>query len=139
MIDDDEPTNFLSNLLIDEMKYCNHLQVTDTAQKALAYLQNALNPLKKENEFPLPNLILLDINMPCMNGWEFLEEYKKIADSKLANVIIIMLTTSQHPDDKLKAEAIAEVSGFENKPLTTEMMERVLNNYAKKQERYSIY
>jgi len=67
--------------------------------------------------------------MPAMNGWEFLDEYRKLSDKEKAQIIIIMLTTSLNPDDVLKAYTMPEVSGFENKPLTTEKINSIIKKY----------
>ena len=67
--------------------------------------------------------------MPKMNGWEFLEAYDKLNVRKKEHGIIIMLTTSLNPDDELKARAISEIDGFENKPLRADGLEKVLTTY----------
>jgi CheY-like chemotaxis protein len=67
--------------------------------------------------------------MPAMNGWEFLEKYKTLEKEKQGKVMVVMLTTSLFPEDKLKAEEIPEVSCFENKPLTPEKLDRILNQF----------
>jgi CheY-like chemotaxis protein len=65
--------------------------------------------------------------MPAMDGWEFLDEYRKI---NLADrIIVVMLTTSLFPEDKLRAESMPEISGFENKPLTVQKLANVLEKY----------
>jgi CheY-like chemotaxis protein len=128
LIDDDEPTNFLSRMLFEEADCTVHIQVENSGKKALNYLSSIRQSLS-ESILPAPNLILLDINMPAMDGWEFLDKYKELEKRQGAKIIIIMLTTSLNPDDKIKAESIPEVSGFENKPLTSEMIDRVIKKY----------
>ena len=128
LVDDDEPTNFLSTLLIEEANCTQHLEITESGKKALDYLCKS----KKENDgagYFHPDLIFLDINMPCMNGWEFLEKYQGIKNRLYPCPVIIMLTTSLDPDDKQKALNIVDVAGFEHKPLTREMLERIIKNY----------
>ena len=131
VIDDDEPTNFISAMIIEEAHCTKHLQVVESGSKALSYLQTALESNNDDTFFITPDLVFLDINMPRMNGWEFLAEYRKLKNDNQAKTVIIMLTTSLNPDDKLRAEGIPEVAGFENKPLTAEMIERVVANYLK--------
>jgi CheY-like chemotaxis protein len=126
VIDDDEPTNFITHMILEETGCANHISIVQTGQEALEYLA------KSESDdpapaFPSPDLIFLDINMPAMNGWEFLEHYKKL--SKSHRVIVIMLTTSLFPEDKIKAREMPEIAGFENKPLTTEKVTAVLEKY----------
>jgi CheY-like chemotaxis protein len=130
LIDDDEPTNFLNQLVIEKTGYVEQVITMSSAVEALHYLSNgsAQNP-----DFLRPDLIFLDINMPAMNGWEFLEEYKNLNEEQKARMMIVMLTTSLFPEDKEKALHISDVSGFEHKPLTRDKFERVLEKYTSKQ------
>lgn len=119
LIDDDEATNFLHQLTIEEINCCDHLVVIDSALDALEYL--------KSPDTIKPDLIFLDINMPKMNGWQFLEECEKIQISNIPSVVI--LTTSLNPYDKEKATEIKQVSSFNNKPLTEDMIIDAIENY----------
>ena len=65
LIDDDDDDNFFHSLVLNEMHATEHIEVAENAFKALDYLRET---------FPPPDLIFLDINMPKMNGWEFLEQ-----------------------------------------------------------------
>ena len=67
--------------------------------------------------------------MPAMNGWEFLDKYKKLSKERKVEIVVVMLTTSLNPDDKLKANEMPDISGFETKPLTTEKLNRILTKY----------
>jgi CheY-like chemotaxis protein len=122
LIDDDEPTNFLSSMIIEEADCAEHIQVEDSALRAIDYLAG-------NGTCHNPDLIFLDINMPAMNGWEFIEKYKKLGEEHKNKVIIIMLTTSLNPDDKIRADETPEISGFALKPLTTEMVNKVLEEH----------
>jgi len=130
LIDDDEATNFLNQELVSETGCTEHIEVAQSGSKALEYLTHADEHCgKNSSDFPCPELIFLDINMPAMNGWEFLEKYRKLENKHKGNVIVVMLTTSLFPDDKRRAETIPEISGFENKPLTPEAIERIVKKY----------
>ena len=127
VIDDDEPTNFFTQMIIEESGCTDHIKVMQSGQEALDYLAKSKQAGSDASSYPSPDLILLDINMPAMDGWEFLDEYKKL--NVETRIIVVMLTTSLFPEDKLRAEKIPEISGFENKPLTEEKLAAVLEKY----------
>ena len=121
LIDDDEPTNFFSSLLLEDADCAENIQIAESGQRALRLLNSDV--------LPTPDLIFLDINMPAMDGWEFLEKYKQLPKEHQSKIVIIMLTTSLNPDDREKASKIKEISGFETKPLTPELIDSVLLKY----------
>ena len=129
VIDDDEPTNFFTRMILEESGCTRYIKIVQSGREALDYLSNSAQPGCDENCYPCPDLILLDINMPAMNGWEFLEEYKKLDKEHRAKIITVMLTTSLFPEDMARAKEIPEISGFENKPLTTEKLEEILQKH----------
>ncbi len=126
VIDDDEPTNFFTHLILEESGCTNHVRIVQSGLEALDYLTRS-EAGKDTALYPGPDLIFLDINMPAMDGWEFLEEYKKL--NVMSSIIVVMLTTSLFPEDKIRAEKMPEISGFENKPLTGEKLAIVLEKY----------
>lgn len=79
--------------------------------------------------YPVPDLIFLDINMPAMNGWEFLETYKNL--EIINKIIVVMLTTSLFPDDKLKAEEHENISAFEIKPISIQKVDAIVEKFFK--------
>lgn len=121
LIDDDEPTNFINKMIINQSQCTESIKVCQTAMQALDFLKT-----KVDGAYPKPNLILLDINMPGINGWEFLELYAELPISQQAEVVLVMLTTSLNPDDRERAQKIPEVSGFKNKPLSKEIITEIL-------------
>jgi CheY-like chemotaxis protein len=128
VIDDDEPTNYFNQLLLERSGCAGHIQVAQSGQEALQYLTNSQR-VDGQDRFPCPDLILLDINMPAMDGWEFLENYKKMRSEHKGRIIVVMLTTSLLQEDITKAKETPEISGFEHKPLTVENLHRILDKY----------
>lgn len=126
LVDDDEPTNFFNRMVLEDIDCVETIRIADSGQNALDYLEHAGN---SNGDHSSPDLIFLDINMPAMNGWEFLERYSNLDRQHKANVVIVMLTTSLNPDDCAKANTIPDVSGFETKPLTPEKLQSILKKY----------
>jgi len=121
LVDDDPDDNYFHQIIINKMNMVNQIDIANNGIEAIAYLKN-------ENIKP-PDLLFLDLNMPKMNGWEFLEEYKKLSIAQKAKVVILILTTSANPDDVKRAKEIQDVTGFETKPLSEEMLANILQQH----------
>lgn len=108
---DDNPIDLLVNEKVLSTCFAN-LEITKvlSGQQALSYLSSAES---------LPEIILLDINMPEMNGFEFLEEYKRLFKNN-AKTKIYILSSSIDPTDISKANEEQEVKAFMKKPLKAE-------------------
>lgn len=121
LVDDNSEDNIYHKIVIGRTDITKRIEITMNGIEALAFL-------KKENQV-IPELIFLDINMPKMNGWEFLEQYKNLNPNQKARITIMMLTTSTNPDDEKRAKEIEEVIGYQTKPLTTEMLNEIVDTY----------
>lgn len=128
LIDDDEPTNFLNKMTVETTGCADHVQVAQSGQEALDYLQRK-GKYQHAPDSPHPDLIFLDINMPAMDGWEFMARYRLLSPEQKARIVLIMLTTSLNPDDELRTKDIPEIAGFENKPLKQPQLEELLKKY----------
>jgi len=125
LIEDNEFTNIFNQKLIKALDIAEQVHITESGKEALDFL---LNNTERES-CQTPDIIFLDINMPGMNGWEFIEELKERKKEKLANSKIIMLTTSPNPDDEQKAKLIKEIIAFKRKPLTKGIINEVITEY----------
>lgn len=128
LIDDSEPTNVFNKYMIGKANVCNYVKVAIDGEEALAYINKSAEPGQEET-FPKPDLIFLDINMPRMNGFEFLEEYRKLDEKIKSKVLIILLTTSLNPDDQKRSLEYKEITGFQNKPITLKMVTEIIEKY----------
>jgi CheY-like chemotaxis protein len=129
LIDDDEPTNYISKMVVDAVGCAETIEIATSGQMALQYLTSTIESGRQDTGFPKPDLIFLDINMPAMNGWEFMEKYNALEDCQKGNIVIIMLTTSLNPDDRWKSGKLPHISGFENKPLTQQKLDDILGRF----------
>lgn len=121
LVDDDDDDNFYHQIIINRMNIASRVDIAMNGIEALAYL-------KKENKNP-PEIIFLDLNMPKMNGWEFLEQYQHLALDQKAKVLVVILTTSANPDDIKRAKEVEDVTGFETKPLSEELLTKILEQH----------
>jgi len=117
LIDDDEPTNLFHKIIIDDSELVEEYKFFDSAITALEALEKSSR---------VPDFILLDINMPKMDGWEFLDTYKKFAKDNMAPTVI-MLTTSLSALDTKKAEQMPLVKDFMQKPLDIEKLRHLID------------
>lgn len=124
LVDDSEADNFVHKRVIKKCNVTKSIVAKLSAESALDYLTTL-----EEDKYPNPDLIFLDINMPGMNGWEFLEEYAKLDEQFKAGIVVTMLTTSSSPDDRARAQKNGIIDHFENKPLTPEVLMKVLEKH----------
>ncbi|HLN95990.1 MAG TPA: response regulator [Flavobacterium sp.] len=122
-VDDDPIALLLSKLVITKSGFANDIVTLANGQEAVVYLQNELQ--KTGGKGP-KLLILLDLNMPVMDGWEFLQQFTEKLQEAYADTRIILLSSSVDPNDIRKAKDFSMVLDFFPKPLTKEMLESII-------------
>lgn len=119
LVDDDKVLNFLNRKILKDNKV--HCEVAEALNG-----QQALDYLDKSDE--CPDVILLDINMPQLDGFQFLTEFAKLSNP-CTRTKIFMLTSSLRDEDKNAALANRLVTGYFDKPLSTMHIERMLDEF----------
>ena len=110
--------------MIERSGCTDKIDVCRDGKQALEYVTACI-----ENKTALPDLIFLDINMPVMNGWEFLEKFSTLHNGEPGGSVVVMLTTSLNPDDRARAEQYPEVRSFAYKPLTESTLNGLLEEF----------
>ena len=121
LVDDDSTDNFLNQMLLSSMQVADHVLIAESGPEAL---QTLADQCPEPSAPACPMLVLLDVNMPGMNGIEFLEAYRHTPQSQHPPVII-MLTTSMRSRDLDRLEELS-IAGLVQKPLTREKVETIL-------------
>ena len=122
MAEDDEDDRLLAQDAFDESRLANPLFFVNDGEELLDYLYHRGRYVAAEL-FPLPGLILLDLNMPKKDGREALQDIK--ADPRLRQIPIIVLTTSHEEEDIIRSYSLG-VSSFISKPVTFKQLVEVI-------------
>jgi len=125
IIDDDEITQFLLSHKVKEHSFADNYRLIQNAKDAIGYLVE-----NKNDPQALPDLIFLDINMPEMNSWEFLDKYEPIAQAITKEVYICILTSSLFKKDIERAKAHPRVHEYLVKPIQEDTLNELSEKYA---------
>jgi CheY-like chemotaxis protein len=121
VVDDNQIDLYIAEMVMMTTRFAERVTCVSSAREALAHLK----PLYEKPE-ELPNLIFLDINMPEMTGFDFLEEYEHLPENVRKKCIIMMLTTSLDENDRKQAETNQFVKRFLNKPLDRDKLAQLM-------------
>lgn len=113
LVDDDNLFQFLTQRVIEETQLVDRVETFSNGLQAINFLKFAAsNPLE------LPDVILLDLNMPVLDGWGFLEEYAKLVPFLSKKIITYIVSSSNDPADINRSRHISSVKDFVVKPIT---------------------
>lgn len=125
LIDDDEVFVFLTKKIIQQTNLVELIRVFGNGLDAINFIKENLHDTDS-----LPEIILLDLSMPIMNGWQFLDEFVKINPRIGKTITICVCSSSISPDDIARAKAINEVSDFIIKPITKDKLIDMIKSIA---------
>ena len=121
IVDDDPMSSFYIKRLAELGELAHIITIYNKAQGAVDYL---LHHSRSANH--LPDVILLDIYMPELDAWGFLQEFQKVKNQLIKNVNIYIISSSRHPKDVMQAESIEEVKGYFQKPVDMESLKKIV-------------
>ncbi len=124
LIDDNDIDNFINERMLKGCLFADVAYVTTSTRSAVEFLKNmSLNPTIGSEAFP--SVIFLDINMPILDGFQFLEQLEKFDADFVKNLKVVMLTSSINPEDEMNARKSKLVHDFLHKPLTEDSLKKL--------------
>ena len=127
-IDDDQITLVLCEMIIKKHGFAKEVISAGNGKEGIAWFSNYFKMLKSGEKIKAPELIFLDLNMPVMNGWDFLEDYLMKYADRIPDTKIAILSSTVNPEDFSRANRYDIVIDFINKPLSGEGLDGLLEN-----------
>jgi CheY-like chemotaxis protein len=117
IVDDDPIHQQITEIMLDRLNITNAVSKYSDAQEVLDYLRDFGSDASK-----LPDIILLDLNMPVMDGWEFLDRFQQLRDGLTKPIRVYVLTSSIDEKDQERVSSYDFVNGYLTKPLTNDVI-----------------
>lgn len=131
LIDDDTVTLAICEMVLKKTSFCREIDKVTNGKEGLDYFSQYFEKKKKGSpDTTAPDLILLDLNMPVMDGWNFLESYIRKYSERLPETRIAILSSTINPEDFIRAQSYEIVIDFINKPLTLELTRELKSHNA---------
>jgi len=127
LIDDNEIDNLINQKMIEAANIAENIYIHSGARSAIEFLKN-VEKLEKTGHQLLPSIIFLDIDMPLMDGFQFLDEFEKLSEATKTNSKVVMLTSSINPQDLNRSKKHRYVAEYINKPLSQESLMKLAIN-----------
>lgn len=122
LIDDDHINNFIVVSKLKSISLVENIHCVENGDEALTFIKNCI----EYDVNDIPYLIFLDINMPVMDGWEFLTEFEKLDAKHLSKMHIYMVSSSVYTEDIERSKQYPSVKMFISKPLVKEKIEEII-------------
>ena len=126
LVDDDFASNYLTDIIIKDMNFAENTHIVRDGKAAVDFMRNYCLPKQTSTTITCPDLILLDINMPLMDGWEFLKKIDQLEQRNHFHTNVYLYTSSVYHEDKVKAKSFPIVKKVFVKPLTKEAIQEML-------------
>ncbi|WP_396637738.1 two-component system response regulator [Maribacter sp. R77961] len=125
LVDDDEASNFLHSIFINKLELGIDVNAALNGQEALDFILD-----KGVDKLAMPCMVMLDLRMPVVDGWKFMEMYEEQVPQELKEqIVIVLVTISDNANDKAKAIANPYIADFSQKPLSDSTFRKLINKH----------
>ncbi|MEX2396213.1 MAG: response regulator [Balneolales bacterium] len=121
-VEDDYISQMLMKRVLSKSSFAREIHIVSNGYEALEFYKNLLD---LDDTLSYPSLVLLDLNMPIINGWEFLDEFINTYLPHFEDTKVAILTSSIDHEDRQKAKGYSIVTDFISKPLTVDMLKKL--------------
>ncbi|MFT5737821.1 MAG: CheY-like chemotaxis protein [Maribacter sp.] len=125
LVDDDEASNFLHSIFINKLEMEIEVNAAINGQEALDFILS-----KGQDSLALPCMVMLDLRMPIVDGWEFLRMYEEQVSKELKEqLMVVLVTISDNQADKDRATNNPHIVDFAQKPLSDSTFRKIINKH----------